>query len=53
MEAQWPLPEHAMAAYERFMEIARRENVTHISEGSLIDALKPIVEKAAASEPPG
>ncbi|HEY3241791.1 MAG TPA: DUF4838 domain-containing protein [Phycisphaerae bacterium] len=53
IDTQWPLPGHAMDVYERFMEIARREKVTHISEGNSIDALKRIVEKAAASEPPG
>ncbi len=42
--AEWPMPESIRSAYDRFMEIARKKNVTRLSEwqegfGALDDAL--------------
>ncbi len=42
--AEWPMPESIRSAYDRFMEIARKKNVTRLNEwqegfGALDDAL--------------
>ncbi len=42
--AEWPMPESIRSAYDRFLEIARKKNVTRLSEwqegfGALDDAL--------------
>lgn len=43
----WPLSDSIQTVYEQFMKTAVEEKVTMMSEGSGIDGLKPIVDKAA------
>ena len=45
--AAWPVPGTIQAAYERFMDIARPENVTMVSEGRKLDWLGSVVQQAA------
>jgi len=43
----WPAADTVQAVYERFMEIAQAEKVTHVAEGRRIDWLQRVVEQAA------